>query len=160
MTAKQKIILGASALAVSFAAGRWATPVKVRVETKTVEVERKTTDTKSDLDLNKHKETVTTTSKRPDGTVETTTKTTEDTHANRSSDQQTTDQTRKTASVTKETTYSTSKVTISALGGISVHDMATPIYGASVTKPVMGPITLGAFGFTNGTFGLSVGISL
>ncbi len=34
-----------------------------------------------------------------------------------------------------------------------------PIYGISVTKEVFGPFTAGAFGLTNGTLGLSVGIN-
>ncbi len=34
-----------------------------------------------------------------------------------------------------------------------------PIYGVSVTKEVLGPITVGAFGLTSGTVGLSVGLN-
>jgi hypothetical protein len=34
-----------------------------------------------------------------------------------------------------------------------------PTYGVSVTKQVLGPMTVGAFGLTNGTVGVSVGIN-
>ncbi len=34
-----------------------------------------------------------------------------------------------------------------------------PVYGLSVSKEVLGPITVGVFGFTNTTVGVSVGIS-
>lgn len=34
-----------------------------------------------------------------------------------------------------------------------------PVYGVSVSKEVLGPITIGAFGLTNGTIGLSVGVN-
>lgn len=34
-----------------------------------------------------------------------------------------------------------------------------PAYGVSVSKQVLGPITVGGFGLTNGTIGLSVGLN-
>ncbi len=34
-----------------------------------------------------------------------------------------------------------------------------PVYGISVSKEVFGPFTAGAFGLTNGTLGLSLGIN-
>lgn len=38
-------------------------------------------------------------------------------------------------------------------------NLLKPIYGISVTKEVLGPFTIGAFGFTDGTLGVSVGFS-
>lgn len=49
---------------------------------------------------------------------------------------------------------------ISMLGGVDTKGVGNPfVYGASVTKQILGPISLGVFGLTNGTAGVSVGIS-
>lgn len=50
------------------------------------------------------------------------------------------------------------RTNVSALFGTSIHDLQ-PIYGISVTQEVLGPVTLGAFGMSNGTVGLSLGWS-
>ena len=34
-----------------------------------------------------------------------------------------------------------------------------PLYGISANKEFIGPITIGAFGLTNGTIGLSIGVN-
>ena len=52
-----------------------------------------------------------------------------------------------------------SKINLSALVGTSIHDLGIPLYGISVSKEFVGPLTLGVFGLTNGTIGLSVGIN-
>lgn len=51
------------------------------------------------------------------------------------------------------------KTNISALAGIDVTSRPQPIYGISVTREFIGPITVGAWGMTNGVVGLSVGIN-
>lgn len=53
------------------------------------------------------------------------------------------------------------KTNISALAGYDfTHVRAlTPVYGVSVTREVLGPITVGAFGLTNGVVGISLGVS-
>lgn len=159
MTTKQKVIISVVALGTAFAMGRWAAPTKVKIETKTVEVEHKTDTVKSDLDLNRHRETTTTTIKKPDGTVETTTKVVEDTNANKTRQEQDTDQVNKTSSQSKEVTYSQSKVTVSVLAGLSVSGIPTPVYGASVTKPILGPVTVGFWGLSDRTLGASLGLT-
>ncbi len=62
---------------------------------------------------------------------------------------------------TKAVKSNGSGVTVSALGGydFSKPKALTPLYGVSVTKQVLGPITIGAFGLTNGVLGLSLGYS-
>lgn len=54
-----------------------------------------------------------------------------------------------------------SKYNISALAGydLSHPRSLTPLYGVSVTKQVLGPITVGAFGLTNGVLGVSLGVN-
>lgn len=49
-----------------------------------------------------------------------------------------------------------SKLAISALAGT---DLSKPIYGAAVSKEVLGPITIGIFGLSNASFGASVGLN-
>lgn len=158
---KTKAIIGIVALSAAYGAGRWASPTKIVTKTETVEVEKKVSDTKSDLEVNKHKETVTTTNRKPDGTVETTTKVVEDTEAGRKSDTITTDSVAQTSTTTKEVVYASAKVTVSLLGGMSLSGsgIPTPVYGASLSKPVWGPITLGVFGLSDRTFGGSVGLT-
>lgn len=53
-----------------------------------------------------------------------------------------------------------SVLSVSALvSGNFVANRFEPIYGIAVSKEVFGPFTAGAFGLTNGTLGLSVGIN-
>jgi hypothetical protein len=140
------VILGA--LVLGLAIGRYSLPAKI--ETKVVEVEKKQTET----DRDKHKETTTVTKELPDGTKETTTKTTEDTNTKRTAE------TNKTSESESTRTYGGAKTTISVLGGITgvPGSVGGPIYGLSVTKNILGPIVGGAFGLTNGTVGVSLGL--
>lgn len=153
MNTKTKAVLAAVALAVAFASGRYLTPTKVVTEIKTVEVEKKT----SESDKNKHKETTIIEVAKPDGTKETTTKTVEDTDSKKS----TTDETAKSSDQTKEVTREGSRLSISALAGTDVTNWAAgPIYGAHVSKDLLGPISIGVWGLTNKTGGISIGLSL
>jgi hypothetical protein len=51
-----------------------------------------------------------------------------------------------------------SSAVVSALVGYNFSNL-TPVYGASVTKRVLGPINVGGWLLTNGTCGASVGFS-
>lgn len=53
----------------------------------------------------------------------------------------------------------TGTLNLSALAGVDSLNRFKPIYGAAVTKQVLGPITIGAFGMSNSVVGLSVGIT-
>lgn len=48
-------------------------------------------------------------------------------------------------------------INISALGGYDIYSRR-PIYGVSVSKEVLGPVTAGGFILNNGTIGVSVGL--
>ena len=151
MSTKAIVIISVVALLTAFAVGRWSAPEKVKIQT--VTVEKKTDDKKVNTDDNKV--TTITETDKPDGTK---TKVTviSDKKDTQVVDKKTDDLTQ---TVTKEVDRSTSKVTISALAALNVSKLGVPIYGASVTKPILGPITVGAFGLQNGTVGVSLGLS-
>lgn len=144
---------------VSFCVGYWATPIKVKTEIKTVtitkEVEKKSTDDKKE----RHKKTTTTEVTHPDGTKETTTVVTDDTDSESKTNTVSKSETSSKTDITKESTRSSSSVTLSALGGMSFSNLGVPIYGGSLTKPVLGPITIGVWGLSNGTGGVSLGLT-
>lgn len=66
----------------------------------------------------------------------------------------------------KETTKSTiqsapkqSNFNVSVLGGVLVQTRPDLVYGVSVSKQVIGPITGGLFGLSNGILGVSIGLN-
>jgi len=151
MTTKQIIIAGSLALLVAFAAGRWSSPEKVI--TKTVEVEKKTENKQVVVD--DHKKTTIVEVTKPDGTKTKKTVIT-DNRDTKVDDKKTDDITKST---TKEIDRSTSKVTVLALASMNITSPGVPIFGAAITKPILGPITVGIFGFQNGVIGASIGLT-
>ncbi len=156
LTEKTKAIGGLILLALSFATGRYLTPDKIKIETKIVEVEKKTSD--SDTNRDKHRETITVEKTLPDGTTEKTTKTTEDTQTDRKT--HSTDDLTKTETTSKEITKG-DKVTVAALTGVDINLSGTSpiIYGGIVSKPILGPVTVGVWGLSNATAGLALGLT-
>lgn len=148
MSNKTKIIISIAALVLAYTSGRYMAPTKVITEVKTVEVEKK--QSKTDAEREKHKKTVII--ERPDGSKETTIT-------------ENTDTSKKTDSSSDSRTDSSSRkvvergigANISALGGIRL-DGYTPVFGASISKPVLGPITIGIWGLSDKTLGASVGL--
>lgn len=139
---KYKIIGGVIALLVAFASGRYS------VNSPTIKThETINTQTQVNQDKDTHKKVTIT--KKPDGTiitdisVDTDTKTDEKQNQNLTLDQ--------TVTPPKKNTLN-----VSVLGG---YDFGRgPVYGGSVTKQIIGPITAGVFGLTNGTIGVTVGL--
>ncbi len=157
MTRRTKIIIVVIALATSFAVGRYTVSEKVRIETKIVEVEKKTDNKKRDEVKKKNTKTTVTETDKPDGTKTITTETT-DTGVDTSTDTEVaTDSTNKASDTIKEVTKGESKVTLSALGGIDFTN-GHYVFGASVTRPILGPLTLGIWGLTDMTAGISLGL--
>lgn len=148
MTTKNKIIFSLLALVATFAAGRYSNQVSYKKDTKTSIVEDKNTQKDT------HEKTVTTVVEKPDGEKQTTITQTKDVVATISDVKDTKSETQ----VSKVTGNGTSKLTISALVGIDIHTKL-PTYGASITKDVLGPVSIGVFGLTNGTAGISLGVS-
>lgn len=146
MNTKTTVIISAVSLAVAFAGGRYSVQAPSSKTKEVVQV-----DTTKDIAKNTKKKT--TIEKNPDGS----TKTTID-------EETTTDTSSVTNSLTKVsqsvTAVRTGTLNISALGGMDFSSsIPKPIYGASVTKEIVGPVTLGAFGLMNGVVGLSVGVN-
>lgn len=159
MTTKSKIILTIVCLTVSFAFGRYSAPTTVKTETKVVEVDKKKDTKTSETDINKHKETVVKEVTHPDGTKEVITTVTEDTVASRDTKEKSKETKSKDTDITKEVTRSSGRLNISVLAAIDTTQLSTPVYGLSVTRDVIGPISIGLFGFTNKTIGASLGLS-
>lgn len=106
------------------------------------------TDTKIvTVEVVKKKKTKTVVTKKPDGTTRTETTVTDVTDT-----KQKVKDTVVAAPVSKKTS-------INALAGLDTTHNFTPVYGLSVTREVLGPVTVGAFGLTNGIVGVSFGVS-
>ena len=147
MSLKYKVLIGVLALATAYACGRWMSPTKIVTQIQTVEIEKKTEDKQKD----EHKKTIIV--KKPDGT--TTTTITDDT---KSQDQEK-DDTTITQDEKKEVDYSSAKTTVAMLARVSVSSVGLPTYGVLVSRPLLGPLTVGAFGFQDKSIGLALGLT-
>lgn len=141
MKSSNIVITGVVLAAVSFAVGRYTAGGP---EVKT------TVKTAKEVEKDKNVKKTVTTVKLPDGTV----KIVEVTDTNVSTKT-------KESSSSKVEVKKASKLNISALIALDTSKrlVLQPIYGISVSKEVLGPITAGVFGLTNGTVGLSIGIN-
>jgi hypothetical protein len=143
MTTREKVLTSVLVVLIAFAVGRWSN--RVSTETKTLETKVQS----SDLNKNTHTETVIT--KQKDGSEVTTIR--QDTSVNLIKSE--TDKS-KTDTVVKS---KDSIFNVSALMSIDIKEKIVPLYGLSVSKEILGPITVGVFGLTNGTLGVSIGMN-
>lgn len=160
LNTKQKIGIIAGYSLVLMASTYYFSPTKVKTETKMVEVIKTVEVEKKDTAKDRKRKIVVKEKKGADGSIEKTTVLTDDTSSVSKTDiaKDTTDF--KSSESSKTVERATDKVTISALAGINPFSGAqTPVYGASITKPILGPITVGAWGLNNGTVGVSIGLS-
>jgi hypothetical protein len=167
MSTKYKVIIVVSALAVSFASGRYLTPVKIKTETKIVEVEKKTQDTKESNNKHTHKTTVVTETDKPNGEKDKVTTVTEDTGVVDTKDNKTAIDDKVNSDTTKEEKKEGGKTSVALMAGAQVNPnmLSTPslttspfVFGAHVQRSIIGPVTIGVWGLSNLTFGASVGI--
>lgn len=123
---------------------------------KTEAIASKETITKENVTLqdNKKKKVREVVTVSPDGTKRTETTTTEETGTIKRTEDVTAQRDK-----TDVKTETANKNTVAALIGLNVWSLPTPIYGVSFTRQIYGPLNLGAFGLTNGTAGLSLGVS-
>ena len=142
MTTTTKIIIAIIALITSFAIGRFMAPERVKTVIHTVEVEKIVVQIKHEV------QTITV---KPDGTSTTTTVT--DTNTNSHTDSN-------IADTSREVPVNKNIVSISALIGTKVFPFSDRVYGASISKNIVGPIRLGVFGLSDKTFGMSLGLDL
>lgn len=158
MATKYKVMIVLAYTLVAVAVGRYTVPEKVKIETKIVEVEKKTDKDVENKTDKKHKQTIIVKNVKPDGASTTTTTITYDDNKESKKNDTVTDNKSVTTDTSKEVVRGDSKVTISALAGASIST-GLPAYGLSVTKPILGPLTVGLWGLNNGTCGGSVGIT-
>lgn len=151
MSTKVKVIVAIVALAASFAAGRFLTPTKIKIETKIVEVEKKEKKTATDK---KRRVTVVTVTK-PDGTKEE--RKTIDTDSQTRTDEKTDKQ--RNEQTVSETTRSSGRLNLSVLGGVTAYPAFAPTFGGHVSKDIIGPVSIGVWGLSNLSGGVSVGLS-
>lgn len=147
---KEAIFIIAALIILSFSFGRYSAPEKIKIETKTVTVEVEKVKTNENTDNSK----TVTEIIRPDHTI------IKRTRYDKKTDKitQTITESRKEVQESKEITKG-SKVTIAALGSLNLTHLTSGItYGLSASKPFLGPITMGIFGFTDSSFGLSMGV--
>lgn len=157
METKYKVIGVTVSLVTAFAFGRYTVPEHIKIETKVVEVERKKESIDKDVNQNKRKETTITETVKPDGTKEVTTKIIEDTVKEDKSKVAKVEADTKKEDTVKDIKKESGRVDISALAGYDFNK-GQMTYGASVSRPILGPITLGAWGLVNGTVGMSAGL--
>jgi hypothetical protein len=173
-------LIAVVACGASFLAGRMSTPEKVTTievvkwKEKIVEVEKivtkKDTSTKEDRDI-------TTTTKEkvnPDGSKEVETVVVDKTKTDNTTSEATTKDTSKTSDKSSETSKTkivenTRKWHLSVLAGTTPGSLKDAVlyqanpsnkYGGHVEYKVIGDIYVGGFGFSDKSFGVSVGISL
>lgn len=160
METKTKVIIATASLATAFAVGRYTVPTKIVTETKVVEVEKKVEVVKETKDKDKRKKTKKVIKIAPNGEKIITEVTVEDTKTTKSKDSSVTDEKSKASDSKTTQEKSNSPTTISILAGKKITDGLDPIlFGAHVSKPVLGPVSIGVWGLSNMTFGLSVGLS-
>jgi hypothetical protein len=148
MTDKVKIIGVVVGLLVSFAFGEYLGRKSDTHTTITTKV-----DDKTQQDKDTHTKTTITETKDPSG------KDTKVTVITQDQDTKTTE-TKDTSTKTDTVTTSSNKpqYNVSALMAYDIHTLL-PTYGISASKQFIGPITIGVFGLTNGTIGLSAGVN-
>lgn len=135
MAVKTTVLIGLISLLVGLAAGRYSLPAKVVTKTVTVaQTDRQSTDRstithKSDGTVVIQRNVVTATEKH------------------------------ETGESSKSVEHYTAKWTVSGLVGIQPLNAKTPAYGAGVDYRVLGPIEVGAWGLSDGTVGLRLGLS-
>lgn len=148
MTLKTKVLIAVVALLAAFTTGRYSVQVP---EVKTVVDTNMTKD--SELNKDTHKDTVSVTIKSPDGTMKTTIHTVQDTDVKKQVDTTIAQHIEQTVTPPKLNTLN-----VSAIAGIDFRTYQ-PVYGASITKEFIGPVTIGFVGLTNGVLGATVGLN-
>lgn len=150
MTNKVKVIICASSIAVAFATGRYSVSnptIKTTEDIKSDTHEKQAEDT--------HTKTTIVTTKAPDGTVQQTETIDNSTSTHTTENTDTTAQIQQTVTPQKTGTLNLSVIVANdfSKGGL------LPVYGASITKEVLGPVTIGAWGLTSGVLGVSLGLN-
>lgn len=125
------LIIGAILLVLlGYGAGRYLQPAKVVTKTEVV--------------VHDHIHTVTITISKPDGTKTTTTTTDNNSVIDD-----------KTSTVI---TNSKPQWKVAGLAGLNISNLSSPIYGAQIERRIIGPISVGVWGLTNSSGGISLSL--
>ncbi len=125
----------------SFTAGRNTEKSTVKLVVKTVEVEKV---------VEQQQHSVTTITTKPDGSKEETITKDTSTHSNTNSDTN--------ISSTEKSSPSKGSFTLQALAGYDIGTTSL-VYGISISKTVLGPISVGVWGLSDKTIGASIGLT-
>lgn len=158
MKTKTKVIAYLVAALTIFAFGRWSAPEKIRIEKETLKVDVEKTDTTTRIKVDENKRITEVEIVKPDGTV-IKKKTVDIGNSSETNNQNSTEKNK--TELTKETKVveRNGRITLSMIAGLEISNLKGPVaFGGHITKPIFGPITLGAFGLSNGMVGLSLGL--
>jgi len=150
LSTRTKYIIAGVSVVVAFAAGRESvSPPTVKTTISTTAQDNTTED------KNTHTKITETEVKQPNGTDTITTVTDQVQNDDTKSQDTIQQQVQQTVTPPKKNTLN-----ISVLGGNDFSKgILAPTYGLSVTKEVLGPITISAFGLMNGTIGVGIGLN-
>lgn len=158
MRIRYKVAIAAVSLGTAFGAGRYTVSETIKTVTKTVEVEKKVDKDVTVVKQKQRKHTTIVEEVKPDGEKKTTTDIVYENDIDKKKNDNTTTTTDKQTDSKSTIVKGDSPVTISALIGIDITGKR-PAYGVSVTKPILGPLTIGLWGLSNASCGASIGLS-
>lgn len=158
MKTRYKVIIMIVSLATAYAFGRFSAPEKIKIETKVVEIEKKDKKIAKDIEKNKRKDTKTVRITKPTGEKVVIIREIEDSSLDVKTRSNEKEEKLKAEASKKEEQKTQGRVTVSVLGGVDITNPNKIIYGGSVTKPILGPVTIGLFGLTDGVCGGSIGL--
>lgn len=168
MSSRAVAALAGLLLVGAFLAGRASAPESVRVETRTLGVHAKSeSEIRAEgvsAEHASHREVLVTELVRPDGTRKTTTRTVTDRQAKNASSSLAESVTseanvKETLSLKESSAQAGRSLEISLLAGTGIS-LGSLTYGLHVSRPFLGPLTLGLWGVSNGVAGVSLGIRL
>lgn len=140
LSKNKEAIGGIIIIVIAFYSGRYTAPSKTETKTVEIEVEK----------IQEHQDKIVIEKVNKDGSKETITRVITD----RNKD------TIKGSEETKIVENKKSPLNVYAMGGIDITNPANGfIVGAHVSKQLLGPVSIGVFGFSNKTVGVSVGMS-
>lgn len=159
LTTRRKIIIFLVYTLVAVAVGRYT----VTFSSKDSKQDDKKEETHKKEDKDKHDDKIikrkVVEETKPDGTKIKTTDTIVTDKKNETDHTNTDSKTDDKSKETKTETANSGKFNISVLGGVNVTNPVKPIFGAHVSRDIIGPVNVGLFGLSDGVVGASVGVT-
>lgn len=158
MSTKGRIFLGAVLILGAFAFGRYSAPEKIKVEKEIVRVEVEKKEKSKDQSVDEQKDTTTIEVTKPDGTKIKKRVVRQDRKTETSTDEKT-DRVSQTKKKETKVVENSRRISVSVIAGPNFTDLKAPIvFGGYISRPFMGPVTLGIWGLSSGVGGVSVGL--